>query len=183
MHDRHQDAYSHVESENMTEESNSILIYQATDGTTRLEVKLDQETVWLTQEQMSLLFGRERSVITKHINNIFRENELVEKSVRAFFAQTATDGKTYDISHYNLDVVISVGYRVKSQQGTRFRIWATQVLKDHLVKGYTINQQRLQEQNEKLLDLRKTFTLLEQTIEVPVICSMWEDHRFTRVHA
>lgn len=148
----------------MTEQSSSILIYQATDGTARLQVKLNQETVWLTQEQMSLLFGRERSVITKHINNIFRENELDEKSVRAFFAQTATDGKIYDISHYNLDVVISVGYRVKSQQGTRFRIWATQVLKDHLVNGYTVNQQRLQEQSEKLLDLRKTVILLEQTI-------------------
>ena len=148
----------------MTEQASTILIYQDTDGKTALEVKLDQETVWLTQEQMSLLFGRERSVITKHIGSIFKEAELNEDSVRAFFAQTATDGKVYNISHYNLDVIISVGYRVKSQQGTRFRIWATQILKDHLVKGYTLNQQRLQEQTEKLSDLRKTVTLLEQTI-------------------
>lgn len=139
-------------------------MYQDLDGKTTLQVKLDQETVWLTQDQMAQLFGRERSVITKHISNIFKEAELDENSVRAFFAQTATDGKVYNISHYNLDVIISVGYRVKSQQGTRFRIWATQVLKDHLVTGYTINQQRLQEQTEKLRDLRKTVTLLEQTI-------------------
>ncbi len=148
----------------MTDQTSNILIYQAADGKAMLEVKLDQETVWLTQEQMSLLFGRERSVITKHIKNLFKEAELDEKSVCAFFAQTATDGKNYNVSHYNLDVIISVGYRVKSQQGTRFRIWATRILKDHLVKGYTLNQQRLQEQTEKLNDLRKTVTLLEQTI-------------------
>ena len=148
----------------MTEQTSNILIYQAADGKAMLEVKLDQETVWLTQEQMSLLFGRERSVITKHIKNLFKEAELDENSVCAFFAQTATDGKIYNVSHYNLDVIISVGYRVKSQQGTRFRIWATRILKDHLVKGYTLNQQRLQEQTEKLNDLRKTVTLLEQTI-------------------
>lgn len=105
----------------MTEQTSTIQIYQDTDGKTALEVKLDQETVWLTQDQMSLLFGRERSVIAKHITNIFKEAELDEHSVRAFFAQTATDGKVYNISHYNLDVIISVGYRVKSQQGTRFR--------------------------------------------------------------
>lgn len=146
------------------EKRNDIIIYQDAEGRPALEVKLDQDTVWLTQEQMSLLFGRERSVITKHIKNLFKETELDENSVCAFFAQTATDGKNYNVSHYNLDVIISVGYRVKSQQGTRFRIWATRILKDHLVNGYTLNQQRLQEKIEKLNDLRKTVTLLEQTI-------------------
>lgn len=97
----------------MTEQPSNILIYQNADGETVLDVTLERETVWLTQEQMSLLFGRERSVIAKHISNIFKETELDENSVRAFFAQPATDGKLYNISHYNLDVIISVGYRVK----------------------------------------------------------------------
>lgn len=145
----------------MEERTDTILIYQAADGKAMLEVKLDQETVWLTQEQMSLLFGRERSVITKHLGNIFREGEL-DKESNVQNMHIAHSDKP--VAFYNLDVVISVGYRVKSQQGTRFRIWATQVLKDHLIKGYTLNQQRLQEQTEKLSDLRKTVTLLEQTI-------------------
>jgi len=145
----------------MNNNLNEIVIYQDADGKPALEVKLDQETVWLTQEQMSLLFGRDRSVITKHVGSIFREGEL-DKESNVQNMHIAHSDKP--ISFYNLDVIISVGYRVKSQQGTRFRIWATQILKDHLVKGYTINQQRLQEQNEKLDDLRKTVTLLEQTI-------------------
>ena len=145
----------------MTEQTSNILIYQAADGKAMLEVKLDQETVWLTQEQMSLLFGRERSVITKHIGSIFREGEL-DKESNVQNMHIAHSDKP--ITLYNLDVIISVGYRVKSQQGTRFRQWATKTLRDHLVKGYTLNQQRLQEQTEKLSDLRKTVTLLEQTI-------------------
>ncbi|WP_277057115.1 virulence protein RhuM/Fic/DOC family protein [Trichlorobacter lovleyi] len=145
----------------MTEQTSNILIYQAADGKAMLEVKLDQETVWLTQEQMSLLFGRERSVITKHIGSIFREGEL-DKESNVQNMHIAHSDKP--ITLYNLDVIISVGYRVKSQQGTRFRQWATKTLRDHLVKGYTLNQQRLQEQTEKLSDLRRTVTLLEQTI-------------------
>lgn len=145
----------------MAEQTNTILIYQDHDGKAMLEVKLDQETVWLTQEQMSLLFGRERSVITKHIGSIFREGEL-DKESNVQNMHIAHSDKP--ISFYNLDVIISVGYRVKSQQGTRFRQWATKTLRDHLVKGYTLNQQRLQEQTEKLSDLRKTITLLEQAI-------------------
>jgi hypothetical protein len=96
-----------------------IAVYQAADGSARVEVHLDRETVWLTQEQMSQLFGRERSVVTKHIRNVFREGELASESVCAKFAHTAADGKTYQVDHYNLDVVISVGYRVKSTEGTR----------------------------------------------------------------
>ena len=145
----------------MTEQTSNILIYQAADGKAMLEVKLDQETVWLTQEQMSLLFGRERSVITKHIGSIFREGEL-DKESNVQNMHIAHSDKP--VAFYNLDIIISVGYRVKSQQGTRFRQWATKTLRDHLVKGYTLNQQRLQEQTEKLNDLRKTVTLLEQTI-------------------
>ena len=148
----------------MTEQASTIQIYQDTDGKTALEVKLDQETVWLTQKQMAMLFGKTVPTINEHIKNAFKEGELEENSVIRNFRITAADGKQYDTAHYNLDVIISVGYRVKSQQGTRFRIWATQTLKDHLVKGYTVNQQRLQEQTDKLSDLRKTVTLLEQTI-------------------
>lgn len=133
-----------------------ILIYKAKDGSQQLEVMLEQETVWLTQKQITELFDRERTVITKHIGNIFKEKELEEKSVCAKFAHTAGDGKTYETQYYNLDVIISVGYRVKSKRGTQFRQWATQRLKEHLVKGYTINEKRL-------ADLEQTIKLVRQT--------------------
>ena len=113
-----------------------VVIYQAEDGNTALEVQLDQDTVWLSQEQLAELFGRERSVITKHLRNVFKEGELEEASVRAKYAHTASDGKTYQTQFYNLDVIISVGYRIKSQRGTQFRQWATCVLREPLVKGY-----------------------------------------------
>ena len=121
---------------------NEISIYQTENGT--VEVQLGQDTVWLRQEQLSQLFGRERSVITKHLRNVFAEGELEVNSVCAKFAHTAGDGKTYQVEHYNLDVIISVGYRIKSQQGTRFRQWATRLLREHLTQGYTLNRQRLE---------------------------------------
>jgi hypothetical protein len=120
-----------------------LLFYQAPDGRTRLEVRLQGETVWLTQAQMAELFQRERSVITKHIRNLFEEGELVENSVCANYAQTAADGKTYQTVYYNLDVIISVGYRVKSHRGTQFRIWATQRLREYIIKGFTLDDERL----------------------------------------
>jgi prophage maintenance system killer protein len=141
-----------------------IVLYQADDGTTRLDVRMEQDTVWLTQDQMADLFGRERSVITKHLRNVFREDELDEASVRANFARTAADGKTYQVQFFNLDAIISVGYRVNSKRGTQFRQWATRVLREHLVSGYTINEQRLREQDRKLADLRRTVGLLEKTM-------------------
>ena len=141
-----------------------VVLYQADDGTTRLDVRLDRETVWLTQDQMAELFGRERSVITKHLRNVFREGELDEAAVRAKFAQTAEDGKTYQVQFYNLDAIISVGYRVNSKRGTQFRQWATRVLREHLVRGYTVNEQRLHAQEQKLADLRRTVGLLEKTL-------------------
>jgi hypothetical protein len=125
-----------------------ITVFQAPDGAVRVEVRLERDTVWLTQAQMAELFGRERSVVTKHVRNVFREGELAADSVCAKFAHTAADGKTYQVDAYNLDVVISVGYRVKSARGTQFRIWATQVLRDHLVKGYTTNAARLRDLNQ-----------------------------------
>ena len=148
----------------MTEQVSNILIYQDTDGKAALQVKLDQETVWLSLNQMVLLFDRDKSVISRHLKNIFATGELDRNSVVAFFATTAADHKTYQVEYFNLDAIISVGYRVNSKRGTQFRQWATKTLRDHLVKGYTLNQQRLQEQTEKLNDLRKTITLLEQTI-------------------
>jgi prophage maintenance system killer protein len=141
-----------------------IILYQSPDGKAILDVRLDRETVWLTQDQMSDLFGRERSVITKHVRNVFKEGELEESSVCAKFAHTATDGKTYQVQCYNLDVIISVGYRVKSKLGTQFRIWATNVLREHLVQGFTLNERRLKEQEKKLADFRRTVGLLEQTL-------------------
>lgn len=133
-----------------------VLVYQAEDGSALVEVRLERDTVWLTQAQMAELFGRERSVITKHVRNVFREGELNPDSVCAKFAHTAADGKTYQVDAYNLDVIISVGYRIKSLRGTQFRIWATRVLRDHLVKGYSINAARLR-------DLRQVVRLIADT--------------------
>jgi len=126
-------------------ETGEIIIYQSANGNEAVEVHLTDDTVWLSQSQIQELFSRERSVITKHINNIFKEGELEKNRVCAKFAHTAPDKKSYQVVFYNLDVIISVGYRIKSKQGTRFRIWATSVLKDHLVKGYTLNRRRLAE--------------------------------------
>jgi len=141
-----------------------VVLYNTEDGAVQLQVHLKKETVWLTQDQMAGLFGRERSVITKHLRNVFKEGELEESAVRAKFAHTASDGKTYQVQHYNLDVIISVGYRVKAKRGTQFRQWATRVLREHLVRGFTVNEQRLREQDRKLTDLRRTVGLLEQTL-------------------
>ena len=119
-----------------------FLLYRAEDGGGRIEVRMSGETVWLSLAQMTELFGRDKSVISRHIRNVFFEGELVREAVVAFFATTAADGKTYQVEHFNLDVIISVGYRVHSQQGTQFRIWATQQLRDYLVKGFLLDDAR-----------------------------------------
>ena len=129
----------------MNSEQGNIIIYQAEDGQTRIEVKMKQETVWLTQAQITTLFGVDRSVITKHIRNIFEEKELDKDSVCAKFAHTAEDGKTYQTQFYNLDAIISVGYRVKSIVATRFRRWATERLKEYIIKGFTMDDERLKQ--------------------------------------
>ena len=121
---------------------NQIEIYQAQDGSTQIDVQLEEETVWLTQAQMAVLFNKGRTTITEHISNVFKEGELIEEMVCRDFRHTtqhgAIKGKTQskNVKFYNLDVIISVGYRVKSKQGTQFRIWANKILKDYLVKGY-----------------------------------------------
>ncbi len=141
-----------------------IEIYQSDNGKTQIEVQLQNETVWLNRHQLAELFGRDVKTIGKHVNNVFNEGELLRDAVVANFATTATDGKTYQVEHYNLDVIISVGYRVKSLQGTQFRIWATQRLKEHLTRGYTLNQQRF-EQNAK--ELEQALTLIRRTAQSP----------------
>jgi hypothetical protein len=119
-------------------EKNEIVIYTTPEGKETFEVNLEKDTVWLNLNQISKLFKRDKSVISRHIKIIFDTEELNRKSVVAKFATTATDGKVYQVDYYNLDLIISVGYRVNSKRGTQFRIWATNVLKDHLIKGYTI---------------------------------------------
>ncbi len=119
-----------------------IIIYQNQEGNIKIDVQLNEETVWLTQSQMQELFQKSKATISEHIKNVFEEGELNESAVVRNFRTTALDGKNYDTKHYNLDVVISVGYRVKSQQGTQFRIWATQRLKEYIVKGFALNDDR-----------------------------------------
>ena len=120
-----------------------IIIYQGKDGLTKIDVKIENETVWLTLDQMADLFDRNKSTISRHIKNIFEEGELTRASVVANFATTAADGKTYQVDYYNLDVIISVGYRVKSIVGTHFRQWATERIKEYMIKGFTMDDERL----------------------------------------
>ncbi len=122
-----------------------ILVYQTEDGLIRVDVRMDASTVWLSQAQMAELFDTSRPNVTQHIRNVFNEGELVEAAVCKDFLLTAADGKQYNTRHYNLDVIISVGYRVKSLRGTQFRIWATKLLNEYLTKGFTLDDKRLKE--------------------------------------
>lgn len=122
--------------------NNEVLIYRSQDGTIKVDVLFEGETVWLTQMQLCTLFGKSKATISEHIKHIFEEGELNEEAVVRNFRTTADDGKEYNTNFYNLDVVISVGYRVKSQQGTQFRIWATQRLRDYIIKGFALNDER-----------------------------------------
>ena len=128
---------------NNVKSNGDVIIYQSEDGATKINVNLQDETVWLSIDQMSDLFQRDKSTISRHIKNIFIEGELQSNSVVAKFATTASDGKTYKVDYYNLDVIISVGYRVKSIRGTQFRIWATQRLKEYMIKGFVMDDERL----------------------------------------
>ena len=137
-----------------------IIIYRTKGKKIQLEVKLEQETVWLSQKQIADLFIKDIRTINEHIQNIFKEKELKKNSVIRKFRITAADGKSYETNFYNLDVIISVGYRIKSQNGTRFRIWATNVLRRHLIDGYTLNEKRLKEQALKLQALQRAVKLI-----------------------
>ena len=123
--------------------NSEIILYQTEDGRTRVQCRFENETIWLTQKLMAELFQKDVRTINEHIQNVFEEGELSPESVIRKFRITAADGKTYDTQHYNLEVVISVGYRVKSPRGTQFRIWATQRLREYLVKGFTMDDERL----------------------------------------
>ena len=127
----------------MDKEKADMIIYTTEDGLTKVEITFDGDTVWLSIDQMAELFQRDRSVIGKHVRNIFKEGESEKESVWAKFAYTATDGKVYNVDYYNLDVIISVGYRVKSKRATQFRIWATNILKEYMKKGFALDDERL----------------------------------------
>ena len=140
-------------------------MYESADGEVSVDVRLERETVWLTQPQMAELFGRDRSVIARHIRNAYGEQELDPESTSAKFAQVRAEGGrnvSRDVDHYNLDMIISVGYRVKSRRGTQFRIWATRTLREHLVSGYTMNERRLAQRG--LHEARQTLDLLSRTL-------------------
>ena len=154
---------------NMTENKivanngSSIVLYTTDDGNTQLEVKLEKDTVWLTQNQMAELFGRDRTVISRHIRNIFKEGELDENITCAKFAHMGTDqDQTYETKMYSLDVIISVGYRVKSLNGTKFRMWANKILKQYLIKGYAIDRRRLDHYDE----LKDVVRLMSRAIAI-----------------
>lgn len=145
-----------------------IEIYQADDGTTQIDVQFKKDTVWLTQAQMAELFGKGRTTITEHIQNVFSENELVYEATCRKFRQVRNEGNRTierEIEHYNLDVIISVGYRVKSKQGTQFRIWANSILKEYLVKGYAVSEKRLAQKEQEVQLLKNGIQILSRAIE------------------
>ncbi|WP_416872497.1 virulence RhuM family protein [Helicobacter ganmani] len=133
-------------------QTNPIIIYQDSANNPAINIRLENETLWLTQRQIAELFDKDRSVITKHIKNIFEEGELVENSVCAKIAHTANDGKTYETLYYNLDMIISVGYRVNSKRATQFRQWANRILKEYLIKGFVLDDERLKRQKQDYFD-------------------------------
>jgi len=139
-----------------------IAIYKNQQNEVELKVKLEKETVWLSLDQMTVLFDRDKSVISRHIHNVFQEKELDKNSVVAKSATTAADGKIYQVIYYNLDVIISIGYRVKSQNGVKFRIWASRVLKQYLIQGYVINEKRLLETQNKFRELQDVIMFLQK---------------------
>ncbi|MBI5152161.1 virulence protein RhuM/Fic/DOC family protein [Candidatus Peregrinibacteria bacterium] len=143
-----------------------IIIYKTKDGKTKIDVKLEKETIWLNAHQMADLFCVDRTVIVKHMHNIYKIGELKPKLTCAKNAQVAKDGKVRNIDFYNLDMIISVGYRVNSLRGTEFRIWATKILRNHIVKGFTVNKKRLEENRQKsLIELEKTIALLKSSMQ------------------
>ncbi len=147
----------------MTMTNSEIKIFKSEDGNTEIQVKLDKDTVWLNQYQFEDLFQTDRTSIYRHISKIYKSKELKEKSTCAFFVQVQTEGErkvTRKIKYYNLDLIISVGYRVNSKRGVEFRIWANKILKEYLIKGYTLNEKRLAQQNEQLRELQNVVKII-----------------------
>jgi prophage maintenance system killer protein len=147
---------------NNAEPGGEVALFVAPDGQIRLDVRLERETVWLSLGQMAELFGRDKSVISRHLRNIFETGELDRRAVVAKNATTAADGKTYQVEYFDLDAILSVGYRVNSKRGTQFRTWATRTLRDHLVQGYTLNERRLREKG--LAEMEQAMRLLAHTL-------------------
>jgi prophage maintenance system killer protein len=145
-----------------------IVIYQSGENQIEVSVQFENETVWLNLNQISVLFDRDKSVISRHLNNIFKSGELDKNSVVAKNATTAQDGKTYQVEFFNLDAILSVGYRVNSKQGTHFRKWATNILKDYLVQGYAINQKRLQQKQQEVEFLKTGLRIVSRALESAV---------------
>lgn len=139
-----------------------IVVYEASDGAVQVAVRLEQDTVWLSLAQIADLFDRDKSVISRHLRNVFTSGELERERVVAFFATTAADQKTYQVEYFNLDAILSVGYRVNSKRGTQFRIWATRTLREHLLVGFTLNERRLAERG--LDEMEQAVALLAQTL-------------------
>ena len=163
-------------------EKNEIIVYQPEGGEFHIEVRVENETVWLTQAQMAELFNSTRNNITLHIKNIFQENELDAKSVCKESLLTANDGKKYKTKIYNLDVIISVGYRVKSIQGTRFRQWANQVLKEHMLKGFSVNQRLVSHEN-RLENIDSRVIYLEKQVDFFVKANLPPSEGLLPAHA
>jgi prophage maintenance system killer protein len=149
----------------VSEQNNAIIIYRADDGKTAVQVRIKSETIWLDAHQMAELFQVDRSGIVRHISTIYRTRELSKVSTCAKNAQVAADGKIRQMDFYNLDVIISVGYRVNSKRGTQFRIWANKVLKEYLIKGYAINEERIRSHTQKIKELENTVALMSGLID------------------
>lgn len=157
-----------------------VIIYKSKEGP-KLEVRLQEDNIWMTQKQIALVFGTQRPAITKHLNNIFKSGELKEKVVSSILEHTTQHGaikgktQTKEVQFYNLDAIISVGYRVNSQRATQFRIWATKTLKEHLIKGYTINEKRLLQARNTLKDLQDTINLLQEKSKYELLAGQGQE--------
>ena len=150
-------------------DKNEIILYETEDHAVKLNVNTDGDTVWLSLDQLTDLFDRDKSTISRHIRNVFKEGELDRDSVVANFATTAADSKTYQVDYYNLDVIISVGYRVKSQRGVEFRKWANSVLKDYIIRGYAVNNKRIEQIGEVIRIMKRAENQLDAKQVLSVI--------------
>ena len=147
---------------NREPDKGEIIIYQTSKKEVKLKVRLKHETLWLSQAQIAKLFGTQRPAVTKHLGNIFKTGELDKNSVCSILEHTASDSKVYQTKFYNLDAVIAIGYRVNSKRATQFRIWATDVLKNYIVRGYAVNQKKLLKERDKFRELQNTIVFLQE---------------------
>lgn len=159
---------------NLSSQENSIEIYQTKDGSPQIEIKFDNETLWMNQKQIAKVFGTKIPAINKHINNIINEGELKPEATISILEIVQKEGRrevTRKVDFYNLDMIISVGYRVNSAKATQFRIWATERLKDYLIKGFAVNEKRVKEYQENLVELQKTIKLIQNSVDLKQLSS------------